>query len=249
MSRDPEEAESVLVSLDHRFVYVHICKTAGSSLTAMLAPYASPEMRSENPRVDGLGWQGTWHYDRGQHSRLEPQLTRLIESGHVDRDVRVLSVVRNPYTWQHSIWSRFYAQGTGGYGTVFAARYPSCSFEDYLRHQLGLEGREQLDFWGALPQASFLRTEHPVNYVLGRFESLDESIPRMLAAVGIEMGDVPHKNLQQHRIPVASAFTDEAVRLVHELAGEDFDLFGYARVGSAEELVDLSHQSPSHSRS
>ncbi|CAB4944798.1 MAG: hypothetical protein F2842_05435 [Actinobacteria bacterium] len=239
----------MLISLDRRFVYVHIYKTAGSSLTAMLAPYVSPEMRSDTPRVDGPGWQGTWHYDSGQHSRLEPQLTPLIESGQVDGDVRVLAVVRNPYTWQHSIWSRFYAEGTGGYGTPFAARYPSCSFEDYLRHQLSLEGRDQFDFWGALPQASFLRTEHPVHYVLGRFESLNESIPRMLAAVGIEAGDIPHENRQQHRVPVARAFTDTAVRLVNELAAEDFDLFSYSKVSSAEELLAQSHRTSSDPRS
>lgn len=239
----------MLVSLHRRFVYVHIYKTGGSSLTAMLAPYVSPEMRSDTPRLDGLGWQGTWHHHNGQHSRLEPQLTSLIESGQVDVDVRVLSMVRNPYTWQHSIWSRFYAQGTGEYGTPFAARYPSCSFEDYLRHQLGLEGRDQFDFWGALPQASFLRTEHPLEQVVGRFESLNESIPRMLAAVGIEAGDIPHVNRKVNPIPAATAFTDTAVRLVNELAAEDFELFGYSMVGSAEELLAQSHRTSSDPRS
>ena len=228
----------MLVSLHRRFVYVHIYKTAGSSLTAMLAPYVSPEMRSDTPRLDGLGWQGTWHRHNGQHSPLEPQLTELIQRGLVDTSFRVLSVVRNPYLWHHALWSRFYVE-----------RYPSLSFEDCLHHQLGLEERVREAFWAPLTQASFLRTEHPLEQVVGRFESLNESIPRMLAAVGIEAGDIPHVNMKVNPIPAATAFTDTAVRLVNELAAEDFDLFGYSKVYSAEELLAQSHRTSSDPRS
>ena len=104
-------------------------------------------------------------------------------------------------------------------------------------------------FWAPLTQASFLRTEHPLEQVVGRFESLNESIPRMLAAVGIEAGDIPHVNMKVNPIPAATAFTDTAVRLVNELAAEDFDLFGYSKVYSAEELLAQSHRTSSDLRS
>ena len=50
-------------------------------------------------------------------------------------------------------------------------------------------------------------------------------------------------------IPAATAFTDTAVRLVNELAAEDFDLFGYSKVYSAEELLAQSHRTSSDPRS
>lgn len=219
-------------------MYVHIYKTAGSSLTTMLAPHTTPELRSDRPRTDGPGWQATWHYNNRQHARLEPHLTQLIQRGLVDTSFRVLTVVRNPYLWHHALWSRFYIE-----------RYPSLSFEDCLHHQLGLEERVREAFWAPRTQASFLHTEHPLEQVVGRFESLDESVPRMLAAVGIEAVSVPHINRKVNPIPATTAFTDAAVQLITELAAEDFDLFGYARVGSAQELLAHRHQPTSDPRS
>ena len=51
----------MLVSDTHKFVLFHFPKTAGTSITEVLAPYLTPNIKI--PTVKFMGWQPHHHYD------------------------------------------------------------------------------------------------------------------------------------------------------------------------------------------
>ena len=56
----------MLVSDSHKFILFHYPKTGGSSMTEVLGPYLTPNIRV--PEVKFMGWQTNHHYDLIQHS-------------------------------------------------------------------------------------------------------------------------------------------------------------------------------------
>src|SRR6266700_1778444 len=49
----------MLISDHKKFVFVHIYKTGGSSITRLLGPHVDDRYRAPVTRVEGDGWQGT----------------------------------------------------------------------------------------------------------------------------------------------------------------------------------------------
>lgn len=229
-------APMVLVSQELSLVYVHIYKTAGSSLTRVLAQYSTSALRSPTPRDSDPGWQGSWHYRGGQHAPLEPVLTSLMRSGDVDTSFRLLSVVRNPYTWYHSIWRSFYVETDSAMSADFAAKWPQRTFEQFTEYLYQLDGFARMRCWGGLPQSAFLRTEYPLELMLARFESLGSDLPPILKALGISVSELPHENRVGLARVAGEDYTDKAVELVNRLSEEDFIRFDYPMYCNAREL-------------
>ena len=61
----------MLISDHKHFIFVHIYKTGGSSITRLLGPHVDERYRAQVTRVEGDGWQGTWHYRGQQHAELQ----------------------------------------------------------------------------------------------------------------------------------------------------------------------------------
>ena len=58
----------MLVSNTHKFVLFHFPKTAGTSMTEVLAPYLTPNLKI--PTAKFMGWQPHHHYDLLQHQAV-----------------------------------------------------------------------------------------------------------------------------------------------------------------------------------
>jgi hypothetical protein len=95
----------MLVSDTHKFVLFHFPKTAGTSMTEVLAPYLTPKL--DIPKVKFMGWQPHHHYDLLQHQAV----IKCMERGEQEVDVPKIpsgyfsaSFIRNPYDLVVSAW-------------------------------------------------------------------------------------------------------------------------------------------------
>lgn len=125
-----------MISLSHRFIFVHVCKTAGTSLRMALSNYAEGQ------------------HTAGEHATMS-EWRDLLGGGR--REFLSFAFVRNPFDWMVSFF--LYIQRTPDHEQHDLVR--SMRFSDYLhwqfaqgaafRHQwewLLHEGRRDVDFIG-----------------------------------------------------------------------------------------------------
>lgn len=223
----------MMIMTELKLAFIHIYKTGGTSLTHILGPHTDPAFREEQTREAGEGFQGTWHFRGVQHSKFNssvggfpPRLRDQVDQW------RFLAVVRDPYTWTHSVYKEFFAQNRGGVrGTsfLFGKVKPKRTLEDFhdfvrdfmpgYSHEIGLG-----------TQSSFVRGIKPEQLHLVRFENYEDDIRRILPELGVEVGDLPHDlNRGQKKRTEAEELrrNPKHVAFVNEVYAEDFENFGY----------------------
>ncbi|MCB1434457.1 MAG: sulfotransferase family 2 domain-containing protein [Alphaproteobacteria bacterium] len=238
----------MLISDSKRFIFVHIFKTAGSSLTRLLGPYVDEAHRSAVTRTEGPGWQGTWHYRGKQHAPLKALRT---DARWKDRDLapyRVCTIVRNPYSWSLAVWNDFYRREEDA-PDWFNERHPGRSFPDFCRAMMAARRDGQEAVWGSFAQSDFIADPVLRPAFIARFETLGDDIPRLLSFLDIPGADLPHENASDPdaRADVFSFYDGETLAIVNELFASDFDMFGYrsfARLPHGS--VDLRAERSSH---
>lgn len=216
-----------MISTGHRFIFLHVPKTAGNSIQTVLLPF------SDDDRVCTGHQDGQDRYEvRGpvtprKHATLEEYHARL---GRALTGYRVAISVRHPFERALSFYfspHRWYRQADDGSWTV---QDPAWD-EDAFRACLG----------SMASAASFLRANGErarADYVL-RQEALSEDFARMIEGLGLPRvcrDRLPHVNRSASlaglpRDLLASRALRDAVE--HRFS-EDMNLFGYASYGLAE---------------
>jgi hypothetical protein len=206
-----------LVSHKHRFIFVHIPKSGGTSIAKALGPY------EDHARLK-------WFWRRAVPRLLTPrQRTRFRVRFHLthrrasemashiaDYD-RLFSfgIVRNPWDRHVSLYE--YLRQTPS--RRLHKQVESLSFEEYLSAQ-----RE--DRSGR--QASWLCDESGnliVDFV-GRFERLEDDFAQVCEKVGVK-GRLPHLN-RSRRDTYRSYYTAATRDLVGRIDRRDIELFDYS---------------------
>jgi len=99
----------MIVCKKKKLVYFHNPKTAGSSITKVLAPH-STKAKELDGLVMGGGWQGKFHHDGNQHQKMT-----LTQYGEF-KDYFKFSFVRNPFDIVLSFWEK--STKDRNYGTL-----------------------------------------------------------------------------------------------------------------------------------
>lgn len=211
----------MLISHSHRFIFVHIQKTAGQSLKRALAPYCS------QPPRDGLR-RLLSHLPLPEdpasvafREHCTARWARLKLSPRVFDDYCAFTVVRNPFDRAVSNY-HFLRQRPEHHSHRHVA---GLTFEGYLEF---LESRR----WRRDPTQRFRvadgRGRLLCKSVL-RFESLDADYARLRARLGLPHGaPLPRHNASRHR-PWREYYQRRATRdALVDLFAADFDAFGYS---------------------
>lgn len=217
----------MLISRERRFIFIHVAKTAGTSIERALAPYADP---------NGEGGLGKRLALLGPLARL-PFLRDHLRFGiHASaRQVRAclgprrweehftFAIVRNPYS---RLLSRYkYILGQPSHAQ-HAAVSRLGGFGDYVRWEAD-RGRARLHQHFDLCDGD---GRVLVNHV-GRFERLRESFDEITRRLGLKV-ELPHLNATKH--DDYRAYYDAATRAVAaRLCARDLELFGYDFDGDA----------------
>ncbi|MEA3276181.1 MAG: sulfotransferase family 2 domain-containing protein [Pseudomonadota bacterium] len=215
----------MLLSLKHRFLFVHIAKTGGTSVRAAL---------------QGLRWRDPWYWpmflcSRFSHMSGHRIATKLPRHAKIVAAKEILpkeffdelfkfAFVRNPWDLQVSSFHhirRERPQYLGG----------NEDFEGFLRWKLDPDRPYQYHVDTSIDlQSDYLidlRGTVAVDFI-GRYERLEEDFAEACRRIGIPTPSLPHqRKARDRKSDYRSYYTDETAALVAEHFRRDIELLGY----------------------
>jgi hypothetical protein len=227
-----------MISQKHRAIYIHIPRTAGTSIEKKLGLYEFVTRGAQDHRtvrdVRPISFFTHGRYLRQQidgysrRSLLQHMLGPRFQWGrHAKRATREqfdsylkFTVVRNP-------WARVYSW----YRTAMndpVLGYRRCDFETFLQ--------EQAANWALRPQLHWMTDfdgSIPLDRII-RFENLADEMAGLLAELGFRNRTLPHLNRGKGNPDYRAAYTDEAAELVARRYRDEIEMFGYRFEALAE---------------
>jgi hypothetical protein len=210
----------MLISHRHRFAFVHVPKTAGSSVAFALWPHA--DHVDDYWMTRGLALVGIHvnHYAPYQLKKFRTHTPAAVLQRQLPADVFAdlfkFAFVRNP--WDLLVSSYHYLLEKAGHhrGPV-ASRLES--FADYAAYEIR-RGKMSQAAMLAGPDGRLL-----VDFV-GRFESLASDFAYACRRIGVEV-DLPRANATRHR-DYRGFYDDQLAEDVGRFFAADAERFGYA---------------------
>jgi len=206
----------VLLSESRRFLFVHVQKTAGTSLTDLLAPHAlAPPSSRWNKLASDSGLRRDW---RRFYFRRHAPLARAerVLPPELFRSLFKFAFVRNP--WDRLVsWYSFILEDQEHHRHRRVHRLPD--FAAYLRGEAGKRRRSQ--WWMLQNSAGHLGVDF-----VGRFENLERDIAEVCSRLGIEQRPLPRAKSSRHA-PYQTFYTPVLADFVAKHWAAEIDAFGY----------------------
>jgi len=215
----------MLISYSHRFIFIHVGKSAGMSIRNALLPFCTepekfkirrpPRMRGDQPNPMYTMWETLLLHPKARDVKRELP-PDVFEGFHK------FAFVRNP--WDHLV----------------SLYHFMLSDPEIPRHAevKALPGFDAFLHWSIHEAAPFPKgiTKHQADMLtdpdgkllvddVGYYESLRVDFDRICRHVGIE-APLPHLNRSQHR-DYRTYYSDRTSALVAEHFAPDIELFGY----------------------
>lgn len=214
----------MLISYSHQFIFVHVDRTAGTSIQQALAPYG--RRTSNQTWKRRLIWLGGANSVGGLYRSVEFREHVAAEAVRrcLPRDVYdgmlKFAFVRNP-------WDRLVSR----YAYLLRKKeHPRhrlvsrmAAFEDYLRWEIKR---------GKMHQHSYVTDASGklvVDYI-GRFEHLQADVAEVCRRLGLQ-AELPHVNVSSHR-DYRNYYTEQTQQWVAREFQRDVELFGYTFDGA-----------------
>lgn len=244
----------MIISHRHKFIFIHIPKTAGEAISDALTPILGPEdlVLKTPPDIWRRSFTQPQHRNLNglsKHTRSRKIRSRVGTA--MWNDYFTFAFVREPiarmlswYRYLGSIHERreqvnpkhLWLYLTAAGRASDPRRWPAMevftktsSFSQFLRPPEGIEPRL------LAPQASYLAVERQgpvaVDYV-GRFENLEEDFARVSRRLDLGELHLPRRNVSTHSKALAArdaTVTAEDRALLYERYARDYELFGYPR--------------------
>jgi len=205
----------MLLSLSHKFIFIHVNKAAGTSVIRALQPYGhNPPSDPIRKGLAKLGlvrdYRRRFFAEHTYASELRKELPR-----EVWEDYFKFAFVRNPWDWLVSTFH--YLRNTEDHRhhrRVIAMN----SFADYVDWEIGRNRRRQ---------SAFVCDDGDVIVdFIGRFETLADDYDEVCRRIGVSAPPLPHVNRTAHR-DYREFYDDALIARVAEHWRFDIELFGY----------------------
>jgi hypothetical protein len=199
-----------MISFKHKFIFIHVPKTAGISISDALKEYTEDEISFHKSVFNILNNDGTqgiymkssrWKGFEGDyyhHASIDDLYRRL---GDEIFSFYIFACVRNPF-------DRVISQ------TSFANKINTMPL---LLQNFGLPK----------PQLEYLKINDKVvaNRIL-RFENLQEDFNQACKEIGLPELDLGHKN-RSNRTDYRNYYTEQTKNMIYRMYKDEFDYFGY----------------------
>jgi hypothetical protein len=199
-----------MISHKHKFIFIHIPKTAGTSIERFLLEVEG--VRTPACPAWGPAWGKTLKPSEREEYLIAPGQHNLFRE--YDQKYRAayfsFAFVRNPF--DRAVSSFFYEKRWGR----------SSSFKDFLknpRHENDVHAVSQRDF-------IINKSNEPLVDFIGRFENLQDDFGVVCDKIGIQRKKLPCENKRQHK-HYAEYYNDETREIVAEKYAKDIECFGY----------------------
>lgn len=220
----------MILSLEHKFIFVHVPKTAGSAMTERLQPLgfsqSRPFWRSISRKLKIVEKPGKAYLR--QHDTALKIMEKL--SPEVFFQFHRFAVVRNPY--DHAV-SHYEFMKTYRH-KKYARAISAMDFEGYLHFRMQPPGPFEKTFV-RLPDQSFYLTDKDGVLLVDRvmkFETLESDWADLTSFLQIPTVPLARINQSQSRPQnrsYQSYYNNTTKALVDQIYAADFDRFGYRR--------------------
>lgn len=199
-----------VISDSHKFIFIHIWKNAGTSITELLKPYVSVKYA---------------HID--YHSTAS--VLKSILAKEVFNEYFKFAFVRNPWDWQVSLYEYIKSNGNG-YGHPQYNLLKDKTFSEYIEWRC----QPPEDMRRAWPAETIFQYEfifdkkdnRLVDYV-GRYENLSHDLTTILKqCLGIPFDSLPQLN-RSNRMPYFWYYTKETQDKIGKYFAKDCEMLGY----------------------
>ena len=221
----------MIISHTHRAIFVHIPKTAGTSITNLIEPVLQWNDLVLGGTEFGERLQEAYRKRFGLSKHMLARDIRRVVGDDIWADFFKFAIVRHPYTrlvsfynWKRGAVSRAAPDSPVWSWPATEAFRQSSSFGEFIRHEKFIASRAS---W---PQADWVCDEAGrciVDFV-GRFEDLGTAIQTVANRLGLPSGDLGVHNPSESDRPLADLFEGEDdYRYLHDFYRRDFEMFGY----------------------
>lgn len=210
----------MLLSNQKKFIFIHIPKTAGSSITQALEPFADRREQSQFRRLlshlpvpENLSKANLRVHAKAAWVRIK--LRREVYDSYYK-----FAVVRNPYDYAVSYFY-YLRQNPSSKRSAHARQWSFLEFLNYMA------AKERV---GGVTQSGWVtdRSGRQIVDELLRFESLDVEFPRLLKKLGItDATSLPHVNKSSRR-DYREMYGEREREVADRLFQNDLKLFGYS---------------------
>ena len=198
----------MLVSDNHKLVFVHIQKTGGSTVQRLLEQHI-PDLRSILTRHDfasrGMQELDGWN----EYFRF--------------------AFVRNPWDRLVSWYSMVTTYPRGGNQLWRYVRDNGSTFEEFIYNCTDeVRIKEGVYYSFAYNQLDYLTDENGnllVDFV-GKLENFEQDLPEAFNRIGVELEAIPRKNSSDHR-HYSTFYAPDTEKIVRERFKRDIEYFGY----------------------
>ncbi len=194
-----------MISHKHKAIFVHVPKTAGSSMRRCIEKRGFGAVEYHAP--DGSNDNVTGVYVNGTAWRIKRNLLSVWD------DYFKFAFVRNPWDRMVSCWANR-GRRCGDFGT-FLRGYP------YPQNKHDL-------VWHTIPQLTHMTDVGGNNMMdfIGRFENLQEDFNTICGKIGMSQKTLPHVNKSKHK-HYTEYYDNETKQIVAEKYAKDIEVFGY----------------------
>jgi hypothetical protein len=188
-----------MISHKHKFIFVHIPKSAGSSIGQFFqSGYTGPQVHTETHDVN------------------------------LYADYYKFTFVRNPWDrWVSEYkWSR---PRPGHSPRPWIKHQEPMTFVEYCKKQnlaSMYRRRERVHLWTQVDVMEHCLGRVDELSFIGRFENLQEDFNTICDKIGISQIELPHKNKTKHK-HYTEYYDDETRQIVAEKYAKDIEYFGY----------------------
>jgi hypothetical protein len=207
------------LSYTHRFIFIHVYRAGGQSVSAALSPYSTVPRRTLLARVPlarRLAKRQLYSLRGYNHGHIKARELKAALPPEIFETFFKFTFVRNPWDWHVSIYHYIRQRTDHPHHEFYKSLH---TFDTYLDWQINTEGVEL--------QSEFVLSESGdmlVDFV-GRYETLAEDFEAVCDRIGIESA-LPHVNRSRHA-DFRDYYTPETRELVEEVYRADIELFGY----------------------
>ena len=204
----------MLISRRHKFIFIHIYKNAGSSITAALKPFC---INKHEKKVNRILRRYGITYLEPQPYRMHITAEELIsEIGEKQfNSYFSFGIVRNPWSWNTSLYT-FTLKNKKHHEHEHVKNLGS--FENYIHWRCNQSVKLQKDF--VYSQDGDLLVDF-----IGRFETLENDFKKVCDHIGIE-ARLPKLNISNEK-SYREFYTAETADLVRKKFSEDIAMFDY----------------------
>ena len=206
------------ISYSHRFIFVHVYRVGGQSVSAALRPYSYVPRQyfARVPVLRRLRATQLFKLQEHYYGHIKAKELKAGLPPEIFDSFLKFAFVRNPWEWHVSIY-HYVRQRTDHPDHELFTSFRG--FEDYFDWRLNRKGVEL--------QSEFILSDSGdllVDFV-GRYETLAQDFATVCSRIGID-GALPHNNRSTHR-DFREYYTPETRDLVAEAYKDDIDFLGY----------------------